>query len=561
MGFHERLERSNPDPGGRRWLFVPEDQLSDEIGPLSREPGHELGIVLIESRWKAARRPYHRQRLLTLWANQRHFALEQAERGVAVRYLRADEPFAVVLARLSAELGPLRAMEPAERELRADLAPLVESASLEILDHEGWITTRDDFVDGCGEEPPWRMDRFYRQVRRRTGLLMEDGAPVGGKYSFDAENREPWKGEPEAPTPATFPRDAIKEEVAATIEEEFAHHPGTLDLDTVAATRDDAEAAWRWAREWALPSFGPYEDAMSRRSSTLFHTRLSTLLNLHRLLPRRVVEEAAAMDVPLAGKEGFVRQVLGWREFVRHVHRETDGFRDLPDAEVDVAARPGDGGYAQWKGEAWSRSGHALDPDGGARPDHLGSSAPLVPAYWGRRSGLQCLDHVVEDVWREGWSHHITRLMVLSNLATLLDLSPRDLTDWFWVAYTDAWDWVVEPNVLAMGTYATGDLMTTKPYVSGTPYLHRMSDYCESCAFDPRSNCPISALYWAFLDRHHDRLEGNHRLAMPLRTLERRGEERREDDRRTFEIVRARLRAGEELSPEVLAEAMEEASR
>ncbi|NIT96742.1 MAG: deoxyribodipyrimidine photolyase, partial [Actinobacteria bacterium] len=195
---------------------------------------------------------------------------------------------------------------------------------------------------------------------------------------------------------------------------------------------------------------------MSTRSTGLFHTRISSLLNLHRLHPGRVVREVAELDVPLASREGFIRQVLGWREFVRHVHVATDGLRRIPDQAVESRAAPGDAGYERWAGQPWAGSAPG-GIDGGAAPSLLGADGPLPPAFWGTPSGLHCLDSVVSDVWREGWSHHITRLMVLSNLATLLDVEPRELADWFWVAYTDAYDWVVEPNVLGMGTFAAGD--------------------------------------------------------------------------------------------------------
>jgi deoxyribodipyrimidine photolyase-related protein len=308
---------------------------------------------------------------------------------------------------------------------------------------------------------------------------------------------------------------------------------------------------WSWAKQHCLPLFGPYEDAMSTRSTNLFHTRISGLLNLHRLLPARIVEDAAALEIPLAGQEGFIRQVLGWREFMRHVHEATDGFRELPGGKPTVASKPGDGGYSTWSGKTWrTRSAGAARIDGGAAPSHLGSEQDLPPAFWGEPSGLACLDRVVRDVWDESYSHHITRLMILSNLATLLDISPRALTDWFWCAYVDAYDWVVEPNVLGMGTFALGDLMTTKPYVSGAAYIHRMSDYCSECAFDPKKNCPITALYWAFLARHQKRLAGNPRMRMPYNSLKKRSAARRRDDRTTFERVCERLRKGELLTPD-----------
>ena len=506
--FRARLERLAADPRGRRWLYVPYDQLSDRMGPLAREPAEALGIVLVESAAKGRRRPYHRQKLALILANQRHFALEQAARGVAVRYVMTEGTYAQALAPLLDELGDLSVMEPAEHELRHELAAL----PLEVLPHEGWLTTPAHF-EGCGG----RMERFYRTVRRDLGVLLEGGKPLGGRWSLDAENREPWRGEPQAPTPPCFEPDEVTREVGAFVERAFGDHPGTLDLSALPATHADAERLWAWALESCLPVFGPYEDAMSERSSGLFHTRVSALLHLHRLLPRRVLDDVLALDIELRSKEGFVRQVLGWREFVRHVHRSTEGMTTC-------------------------------------ETNHLGAQHPLPAAWWeGSPSGLRCLDHVVADVWREGYSHHITRLMVLANLATLLDIDPRELTDWFWVAYTDAFDWVVEPNVLGMGTFATGELMTTKPYVSGAAYIHRMGDFCGACAFDPKSTCPITPLYWAFLSRHETTLAGNHRLRMPYASLRKRDPVKRASDAVVLETVRAALAAGRPLDPEEFA--------
>ena len=516
--FRRRLAQATTSipPTKRRWLFVPYDQLHDGLGPLAHEPPNELGIVLIESSAKAGRRPYHRQKLALVLTNLRHFALEQAARGVAVRHVATAGDYASALAPLADELGPLRVMRPAERELRVELQPLIADGRLRELPHDGWLTTPDDFAAIAG--PPWRMDAFYRQIRRRTGVLMAKGKPVGGKFSFDAENRRPWRGEPPAPAALTFAIDDITSEVCELVARDYASHPGTLRPEHLPASRADAERLWQWGLSECLPWFGPFEDAMSTRSSAMFHTRLSPLLNLHRVLPSRVVAEVLAADLPLASKEGFVRQILGWREFVRHVHEATDGLRTVDGAPLD--------------------------------PNVLRAAEPLPPAFWpGRPSGLHCLDRVVEDVWREGYSHHITRLMVLGNLATLLGCSPRELCDWFWIAYIDAYDWVVEPNVLAMASHGVGELMTTKPYVAGSAYIDRMSDYCADCAFDPKTTCPITRLYWAFLARHADRLAGNQRLAMPLRSLAKRPLAARQQDRGVLGWMRATLARGERLVP------------
>ncbi|MBK8975406.1 MAG: cryptochrome/photolyase family protein [Planctomycetes bacterium] len=506
----------------RAWVFVAYDQLNERIGALrGAEPGG-TGVVLVESPWKAGRRPYHKQKLALVLASLRHFAIELAQRGFAVRHVVHDGPYRDALAPLARELGPLTVMEPAERELREDLAPLVRDGALRVVPHDGWLTTADQFRRHR-RTPPWRMAAYYELVRRETGILMEpDGEPAGGRFSFDTENREPWRGEPPAAQPPRFRPDAITTEVAELVEQRFGDHPGRLDPGALPASRSQVDRLWAWARESCLQHFGPFEDAMSVRSTTLFHTRISALLHLHRLLPRDVIADVLAMDeLPLQSREGFVRQVLGWREFVRHVHRETDGLRDLP---------------------------------GGAKPNVLGADRPLPPAFWGAPSGLHCLDEVVRNVWEEGYGHHITRLMVLANLATLLDVDPRELTDWFWAAYTDAFDWVVEPNVLGMGTFAVGPLFTTKPYVSGAAYLDRMSDYCGQCAFHPKRDCPITPLYWAFLARHADRLRDNPRLAMPMRSLARRAPTARERDARIHARVAELLAAGERVTPDALAE-------
>ncbi len=519
--FRRELERRNPDPRGRRWLFVPYDQTTDAIGPLSRWQPDETGIVVVESLRKPSLRPYHKQKLALILSNLRHFALEQAARGVAVRHVVTPGSYADALRSEAARTGGLTVMRPAERELRVDLEPLVAEGLLEVVLHEGWLTTGTQFDASQGAEPPWRMDAFYRRVRRDTGILMDGDRPEGGKFSFDTHNRKPWPGEPAAPAPPALPLDPVKAEVLDLVEARFADHPGDLDGDSLTATRDDAETVWRWAIEECLPWFGPYEDAMSAASEGLFHTRISFLLHVHRLLPSRVVADVAALDSDLASREGFIRQVLGWREFMRHVHERTDGFRSLS------AERP--------------------DPETAADSNALGAARPLPPAFWGTESGLACLDTVVDQVVRTGYSHHITRLMVLSNIATLLDVSPRELTDWFWAMYTDAFDWVVEPNVLGMGTFAAGDLMTTKPYVSGAAYIHRMSDYCATCRFDPKKDCPITPLYWAFLDRKREQLAGNPRMRLPLASLRKRPAERREADRGEFERVSRTLGSGKAL--------------
>jgi deoxyribodipyrimidine photolyase-related protein len=513
--------------------------------------GPAPGVILVESGEWFSRRPYNRQRIALMLLNQRSFAAELREAGLDVLEIRADGPVSEALAGAARERGTLMLQEPAEREIRAELAPLVARGALRSVPNPHWITTAEDFrlaASGGG----WRMDSFYRAVRARTGILMRGGRPEGGKLSFDADNRERWDGSPPAPEPPRFPRTALRAEVEREVLDRFARHPGRLDVEALPASHEDSESLWRFGVERCLAHFGPFEDAMSERSRGLFHTRISPALNLGRIHPRRLVDDVVASGAPLQSVEGFVRQVIGWREFVRHVHSATDGFRRLGTRAVPVRATPGDGGFGRWAGAPWTPS--APPPpgvDGGAEPAHLGTDrTPLPPAFWGARSGLRCLDHVVEGVWDEAWSHHITRLMVLGNLATLLDVDARELSDWFWVAYMDAWDWVVEPNVLGMATFSAGGAMTTKPYVSGAAYLDKMGDSCEACAFDPASTCPITRLYWAFLARHEPVLASNARMKLIMGSLRRRSDAERGRDRAVFVHVRDMLVNGRAVSPD-----------
>lgn len=499
------------DARDRRWIYVPYDRLTDRAGPLSETAAPDAGIVMVESLDKGKRRPYHKKKLALLLSNERHFALEQASRGVKVIYIFTSGTFGDGLREAQDKHGlkQITTMRPAERELRMDLGRAKERGlRLEELEDTTWLSTEAEFNDVFGVKPGWRpesflMDRFYRAMRKRTGLLMEAGKPVGGKFSYDQDNRKPFRGQVPVPVRPRYAPDALTVEVLRLVERQFPAHFGSLDDFDLPATAEDCRDAWRFALQRLLPYFGPWEDAMASSQPDLFHSRLSALMNLGRLLPREAVEDVAAAyaqnKIPLASAEGFIRQILGWREFMRHVHRVTDGYRDLRVPYDNKAT---------------------------ASPNALAATRPLPAAYWGVPSGLNCLDTVVRQVVSEGWSHHITRLMVLSNLATLCGFSPRELTDWFWIAYVDAYDWVVEANVLGMATFADGGVTATKPYVSGAAYINRMSDYCKGCKFDPgRStgpgSCPFTALYWSFLERNSDQLSSNQRLAMPYATLRR----------------------------------------
>ena len=512
------------------WVWLAYDQLN-----IAFLEAHELqgkvGVILIESTHKAQRRPYHQQKLGVLLSNQRHFALELQAAGFSVMYVIGRQTYAQVLSELSSSLGTIHGVRAAERELRLEVTPLEQDGRLQLHEHPGWLTPRSWFVESVGTEPPFRMDAFYRKVRQATGWMMEDGKPMGGKYSFDAENRFPWKGDPPAPDAPVFTCDEIDVEVESLVRTHYGHHPGGVDLSMQPTSGDDVAQALAFAVA-CLPNFGTYEDAMSEKSRGLFHSRLATLVNLHRVMPARVVDAALTSEAPLNSVEGFVRQMI-WREYVRHIHEVTDGFRTL---EVD---RTNGVRGASWEG--------FVSEDEEPHPNHLSQSNPLPQAYWGTTSGLRCLDASVESVMEDGWTHHIPRLMVLSNIANLLDVNPRELTDWFHAAFIDAYDWVVEPNVLGMGTFALGTAMMTKPYVAGSAYINRMSDHCKSCQFHHKKTCPMTRLYWAYLNRHGPSFTGNHRMAIAMKNVARRADEEKALDEATFQHVQSTLLRGEEV--------------
>lgn len=545
--FNDALSLVNPSPENRRWIYVPYDQLGSLNDLHTDQPPESTGLVLIENVWKPSQRPYHKQKLALILSNMRNFAIEQARQGVCIRYVTGNARYSALLEPIIAEMGEMSVSTPAERELREDLQPLVDKGMLKVKPHRGWVTGSELFRKSVKSDGRFRMDAFYRLARQKTGILMIKGKPVGGKYSFDSDNRRPWKGSPKAPQPPFFSGNDITDEVCELVDKKFGAHPGKINRSALPSTAQDAHRLWSWAKQDCLENFGPYEDAMSSISTGLFHTRVSALLNMHRLSPRRLIGDVESLDITFSSKEGFIRQVLGWREFVRHCHESTDGFRsgfqldDSKTGDRNCENYSGKGGPAGWR-----------DSGNGSSPNFMDSFHKLPPAYWGRRSGFTCLDSVVSDVWNEAYSHHITRLMILCNFGALLDICPRQLTDWFWIAYQDAYDWVVEPNVFGMGLFAVGDLMTTKPYVAGSAYINRMSDYCGACAFSPGSNCPVTNLYWAYLERHRERLEGNVRMGVVMSSLSRRDYSIKQYDLAVFLLVSKAISQGETLKPQTL---------
>lgn len=492
-GFYERIGRHRPRPGRgpRRWVFLPYDQLRPDH-PLLAGPPRETGVVYVETAAKPARRPYHKQKLVLLLSAMRHDALERARRGHPVLYRFSERWYDGALDEVRSEfgLGTLAALAPAEAEVREPL----QSLAWVTLKPNTLFITDTDFYRSVFPKPGSRLlERFYRAARMTTGLLMDDDRPAGGEWNLDKQNRQTWRGDPPVPRRPSFEIDAITREVRDLVEERYANGFGTSAGFDWPVTAEDAHRLADHFFAEVLPHFGPFEDAMADSEPALFHSLLSASINLGHLDPLDLCRRAEARyrkkSAPLASVEGFVRQILGWREFVRHVYEE-----------------------------------HRAEY---AEANALRATLPVPAWYWGEPSGMRCLDRTVEQVLATGHSHHIARLMVLSNLATLLGVDPQALNHWFWIAYVDAYEWVVTPNVVGMGTFGDGGIFATKPYVSSGKYIQRMGPtLCAACRFDPKrsegeSACPFNHLYWDFLARNRARFERNPRMSIPLSSLRR----------------------------------------
>ena len=398
--FEQRIQSAHPTPGEvreRSWVYVPYDRLTDATGPLHTLDPNSAGIVMMEALAKARRRPYHKKKLVLILASQRHFALEQAARGVKVIYEFTDGIFAdgLAAAHKAHSFQSLTMMEPAEREMRLDMAQAVAAGvPLRQVDDTTWLSTNADFDTVYGAPKPgvqkrYLMDRFYRAMRNKTGRLMDEVAgkpePMGGRYSFDEENRKPYRGDPPVPRRAGYTPDAITAEAIQTVDALFPKHFGTTEGFDLPIALADVEDCWQFALGQLLPVFGPYEDAMATAEPEMFHSKLSALINISRLLPQRMLDDVEAMAragrIPLASAEGFIRQILGWREFMRHVHRVTDGYRNVV-AESEPP-RPKSRGLAKAKAARASDPQPAPVPELGARPSALGAALPSAGGLLG----------------------------------------------------------------------------------------------------------------------------------------------------------------------------------
>ncbi len=477
------------------------DQLSPKVAALrGAERGRDV-VLLAEVMEEATYAWHHKKKIAFLFSAMRHFAQALRQEGWRVDYVALEDPDnsgslvgEVERALARHACGAVAVTEPGEwrllaafEELRARLA-----VPLEILEDDRFLCSRSAFAAWAEGRKQLRMELFYRDMRRKTGLLMSDGAPEGGRWNLDSENRKPPKRGLAFPGPLRFPPDALTEEVLALVERRFAGHFGRLEPFWFGVTRADAEAAFGLFVERSLPAFGDYQDAMLADERFLYHAVVALYLNAGLLDPlavcRRVEEAYRAGAVPLNAAEGFIRQIIGWREYVRGIY--------------------------------WLRMPGYLEEN---VFDH---QRPLPAFYWTAETEMACLRACIAQTRDEAYAHHIQRLMVTGNFAMLIGADPKAVHDWYLAVYADAYEWVELPNTLGMSQFADGGLLGSKPYAASGNYINRMSDYCKGCRYKVKEKtgpeaCPFNYLYWDFLARNRPKLERNPRLGNVYRTWDR----------------------------------------
>jgi deoxyribodipyrimidine photolyase-related protein len=480
-------------------VWILEDQLSPDL-PILRDAPVAAPVLMIESRTAFRMLPYHPRRLAFLVSAMRHFADELRAAGRDVRHYPLRE--AGYRDSLSAIREHVRltgsrefwVIEPSEHHTLRWMRSLEGSLGITLrwFDNPLFLADRIEFREWARGVKSPVMEFFYRRMRKQHGVLMDGDAPAGGAWNLDRLNRKPPPKSLRAPPLPTFPPDQITRQAIEDVRREFPGHYGRLEGFDLPVTRAEAQVALRRFLDERLPRFGDYEDAMVTGEPVLFHSLLSPLLNAGLLDPMTCIRAAEQRfrdgRAPLNAVEGFVRQILGWREYVYGIY--------------------------------WSFMPEYRDRN--ARK----SRRELPSFFWTGDTDLNCLKQTIGGVLENAYSHHIQRLMVICNFATLVGLSPQAVNDWFLAMYLDSHDWVVTPNVIGMGMNADGGTMATKPYVSSAAYIDRMSDYCRGCRYDPKQRtgedaCPFNALYWTFLERHRASFAKNPRMSMILKNLDR----------------------------------------
>jgi len=466
----------------KRLIYVPFDHLNENFGVLKTSKKTDDVIVLVESARMTTGRNWHKQRLHFLISSARHFAAAQEKRGFTVRYIQAATTIdGLKKAQKEFPKLPIVCAEPSSfRQLNA-----LKDFGVEFVPNDFFLTPRPLFAQWAQGQKSYLMENFYRAQRVRLNVLIEKGKPTGDAWNFDKENRLPPPKNYTWPAYLEHKHDEIDKEVAKQLD----YEPST----TWATTRKGALAQLKNFIDNHFAEFGPYEDAMALDNWALHHSLLSPYLNNGLLHASEVTEAAVAAfdtgDVPIASAEGFIRQVIGWREYVNGMY---------------------------WYLGADYRENNQLN-----------ATRALLPLFTdSTKTQMNCVKTIVSDIESRAWVHHIPRLMVLSNLALITGTNPQAFLDWMREVFIDATEWVMVPNIIGMGLHADGGAMMSKPYAAGGAYISRMGSYCKTCVYDPKlrvgdNACPFTTLYWDFLDRHKETFVKNHRMSQQVHGLKR----------------------------------------
>ena len=465
-----------------RIIYIPFDHLHRQYGALKLADKKHDVIVLVESARMTSGRKWHKERLFFLISSARHFAQELQTEGFTVEYIKAATTIDGLTAVASKYGGlPIICAEPSSFTQMKQL----QDFGVEFIENDFFLTPRSLFTQWADKQKSFLMESFYRAQRIRLSILVEGNEPVGGAWNFDKDNRLPPPKKYEGPKYLEHSRDEIDLEVA----KELDHKPTT----TWATTRKGALTQLRNFIDNHFAEFGPLEDAMTTDNWALHHSLLSPYLNNNLLHPSEVIHAAVKAfntgNIPIESAEGFIRQIIGWREYVN--------------------------GMYWFLGSDYRNN------------NQLAANRKLLPLFRDPdATQMNCVKQTVSDINSRAWVHHIPRLMVLSNLALITGTNPQEFLDWMREVFIDASEWVMVPNVIGMGVHADGGQMMTKPYAAGGAYISRMSNYCKGCVYNPKlrvgdTACPFTTLYWDFLDRHKDNFVKNHRMSQQIFGLKR----------------------------------------
>ncbi len=499
------------------------DQLSETLSSLEDRAPNDV-ILMCEVMEEATCVEHHPKKIAFLFSAMRHFAQELRAKGLTVIYVTLDAPDntgsfegEVTRALASTKATRLVVTEPGEYRLLEIFKTWEEKFKIPVMikPDTRFLCSIPAFKKWASQRTQLRMEYFYREMRKKHALLMQrDGNPVGGKWNFDKENRKAPPSGLFSPKRISHAKDAITKDVLALVKTHFSHHFGTLEPFHYAVTREQALKELEHFIEKLLPSFGDYQDCMVADEPYLYHSLISSYVNAGLLLPLEIcrwVERAYYEGkAPLNAAEGFIRQILGWREYVRGIY--------------------------------W-----LYMPEYGER-NALQATEPLPAFYWTAKTKMTCMREAIRQTRDHAYSHHIQRLMVTGNFALLAGLDVKQVQKWYLEVYSDAYEWVEMPNTLGMALFGDGGLMGSKPYAASGKYINKMSNFCKKCAYDPNETtgdtaCPFNALYWDFMARHKPQLQSNHRLSYIYSTWEKFSSARKEaihnQAKSTFEALRS----------------------